>query len=65
MITSAPPAEVQVWPIDRLVLYARNPRKNDGAFVSASYLRLTVYLDLILDKCCPSRLWIPAYNPLK
>jgi ParB-like chromosome segregation protein Spo0J len=31
MISSAPPAEVQVWPIDRLVLYARNPRKNDAA----------------------------------
>jgi DNA modification methylase len=23
--------EIQVWPIDRLVLYARNPRKNDAA----------------------------------
>src|SRR5215217_5742993 len=24
-------SDVQVWPIDRLVFYARNPRKNDGA----------------------------------
>src|SRR5450631_1700126 len=23
--------QVQYWPIDRLVFYARNPRKNDGA----------------------------------
>jgi ParB-like chromosome segregation protein Spo0J len=23
--------EVQIWPIDRLVFYARNPRKNDAA----------------------------------
>ena len=22
--------EIQIWPIDRLVLYARNPRKNDA-----------------------------------
>jgi hypothetical protein len=26
----ASPLEIQIWPIDRLVLYARNPRKNDG-----------------------------------
>src|SRR4249919_3066447 len=25
------PMEIQIWPIDRLVLYARNPRKNDAA----------------------------------
>jgi DNA modification methylase len=31
MITSAPLMEIQIWPIDRLVLYARNPRKNDAA----------------------------------
>jgi DNA modification methylase len=31
MITSAPSMEIQIWPIDRLVLYARNPRKNDAA----------------------------------
>jgi hypothetical protein len=29
MIASAP-LEIQIWPIDRLVLYARNPRKNDA-----------------------------------
>jgi hypothetical protein len=23
--------EIQIWPIDKLVLYARNPRKNDAA----------------------------------
>jgi hypothetical protein len=25
------PMEIQVWPIDKLVLYVRNPRKNDAA----------------------------------
>ena len=27
---TAAPLEIQIWPIDRLVLYARNPRKNDA-----------------------------------
>jgi hypothetical protein len=27
---AATPLEIQIWPIDRLVLYARNPRKNDA-----------------------------------
>src|SRR6266513_83871 len=31
MINSPPLLEIQVWPIDRLVFYARNPRKNDPA----------------------------------
>jgi hypothetical protein len=31
MITSPPSPEVQTWPIDKLVFYARNPRKNDAA----------------------------------
>ena len=31
MIKSAQSLEVQIWPIDRLVFYARNPRKNDSA----------------------------------
>src|SRR5471030_3533924 len=31
MLTSAQSLEIQVWPIERLVLYARNPRKNDAA----------------------------------
>src|SRR3954451_24266688 len=31
MITSPPSTEVQTWPIDKLVFYARNPRKNDAA----------------------------------
>src|SRR5262245_28200080 len=33
MSTSAPlaPLQIQTWPIDRLVFYARNPRKNDAA----------------------------------
>jgi ParB-like nuclease domain len=29
-VTTAAPLEIQTWPIDRLVLYARNPRKNDA-----------------------------------
>jgi hypothetical protein len=29
--SSQPPIEIQLWPIDRLVFYARNPRKNDAA----------------------------------
>jgi ParB-like chromosome segregation protein Spo0J len=28
---SAQILEIQVWPIDQFVLYARNPRKNDAA----------------------------------
>src|SRR5260370_14790465 len=31
MTTSPPSTEIQTWPIDKLVLYARNPRKNDAA----------------------------------
>src|SRR2546421_3222178 len=31
MITSPQQMEIQSWSIDRLVFYARNPRKNDGA----------------------------------
>jgi DNA modification methylase len=30
MSASAQPLEIQSWPIDRLVFYARNPRKNDA-----------------------------------
>jgi ParB-like chromosome segregation protein Spo0J len=31
-MTASPHAlEIQIWPIDRLVFYARNPRKNDAA----------------------------------
>jgi DNA modification methylase len=29
--TAAQTPQVQIWPIDRLVFYARNPRKNDAA----------------------------------
>jgi ParB-like chromosome segregation protein Spo0J len=29
-MTTAPSLAIQIWPIDRLVLYARNPRKNDA-----------------------------------
>jgi DNA modification methylase len=29
-MVESPPLEVQTWPIDRLVFYARNPRKNDA-----------------------------------
>jgi ParB-like chromosome segregation protein Spo0J len=31
MTTSHPSTEIQTWPIDKLVFYARNPRKNDAA----------------------------------
>ena len=31
-MNSAPAAQrIEIWPIDRLVFYARNPRKNDSA----------------------------------
>jgi hypothetical protein len=30
MPKTAAPLEIQIWPIDRFVLYARNPRKNDS-----------------------------------
>ena len=30
MAVQSRPLEIQFWPIDRLVLYARNPRKNDA-----------------------------------
>jgi ParB-like chromosome segregation protein Spo0J len=29
-MTATAPIEIQIWPIERLVLYARNPRKNDA-----------------------------------
>jgi ParB-like chromosome segregation protein Spo0J len=31
MISQALPQHIELWPIDRLVEYARNPRKNDSA----------------------------------
>jgi ParB-like chromosome segregation protein Spo0J len=31
MITSPAATQVQTWPIDKLIFYARNPRKNDSA----------------------------------
>src|SRR5437763_4722618 len=30
-MTTSPPTAIEVWPIDKLVFYARNPRKNDAA----------------------------------
>jgi ParB-like chromosome segregation protein Spo0J len=30
-MATAPRVETQIWPIDKFVLYARNPRKNDAA----------------------------------
>jgi DNA modification methylase len=30
MAVQSPPLEIQIWPIDRLILYGRNPRKNDA-----------------------------------
>src|SRR6476646_9241398 len=29
--TTGPSQDIQTWPIDKLVFYARNPRKNDSA----------------------------------
>ena len=31
MIQSPQSMEIQIWHIDKFVLYARNPRRNDGA----------------------------------
>ncbi|MBZ5728015.1 MAG: ParB N-terminal domain-containing protein [Acidobacteriia bacterium] len=31
MGTSSAPLEILIWPIDRFIFYARNPRKNDAA----------------------------------
>ena len=31
MMSSEISTEIQLWPIDRLVFYLRNPRKNDAA----------------------------------
>src|SRR5258707_2858993 len=30
MLKSPPQLQIQIWPIDRLIFYARNPRKNDS-----------------------------------
>src|SRR5438067_9835231 len=30
-MTTSPPPQIQFWNIDRLIFYARNPRKNDAA----------------------------------
>jgi hypothetical protein len=37
-VIASPQLEIQIWPIDRLILYARNPRKNDA----------------VVDRMCPS-----------
>src|SRR6202171_1901047 len=31
MLKSPPQFEIQIWPIERLIFYVRNPRKNDSA----------------------------------
>ena len=31
MVSDAVAQPIQIWPIDKLVFYARNPRKNDAA----------------------------------
>src|ERR1700730_1310467 len=31
MLKSPPQLEIQIWPIERLIFYVRNPRKNDSA----------------------------------
>jgi DNA modification methylase len=30
MVNASQPVEIQLWPIEKLVMYARNPRKNDA-----------------------------------
>jgi hypothetical protein len=30
-MTASASLQIQIWPIDRLVFYVRNPRKNDAA----------------------------------
>jgi hypothetical protein len=36
--------EIQIWPIDKLVHYARNPRKNDAAVYLMCGSILGIYL---------------------
>ena len=31
MLSEAVAQRIEIWPIDRLIFYARNPRKNDSA----------------------------------
>ena len=31
MLTNAPAQHIEIWSIERLIEYARNPRKNDSA----------------------------------
>jgi hypothetical protein len=31
VMTASASLQIQLWPIDKLVFYARNPRKNDAA----------------------------------
>jgi hypothetical protein len=64
-VTVAPPLEIQIWPIDRLVLYARNPRKNDTVvdrMVVDGHLRIKAARKLRIDEIpvilCDQ--WTPA-----
>jgi hypothetical protein len=36
-MTASVSLQIQIWPIDRLVFYARNPRKNDAAVEGESW----------------------------
>ena len=51
MITSPAATEIQNWPIDRLVFYARNPRKNDHAVdaVAASIREFGFRQPIVVD----------------
>jgi hypothetical protein len=57
--------EVQIWPIDRLVCYARNPRKNDAAvdrmYPSTGYLRISLIPGW---HACSERLTIYKYKTI-
>jgi hypothetical protein len=33
-MTASASLQIQIWSIDRLVFYARNPRKNDAAVIA-------------------------------
>ncbi len=50
MLKSPQPQEIQVWPIDKFVFYAHNPRKNDAVVtLAAAELAERVCYGLELD----------------
>jgi hypothetical protein len=40
MVISPQPLQVLIWPVDQLIFYARNPRKNDAAGETCSVQRI-------------------------